>query len=123
MLTFRMPTTSLKAKPSQKKQGREALEKIADVFRLLSEPTRLAILQELKSGPKTVTALVESLDLSQANVSKQLRILFDGGFLSRERDGVNVRYEINDEMVLPLCEIVCERLNKKVREALPYYSI
>jgi DNA-binding transcriptional ArsR family regulator len=111
------------ADPTAPKQSRHALEKIAGVFRLLSEPTRLAILQELKGGPKTVGTLVESLNSSQANVSKQLRILFDGGFLARERDGVSVRYQINDEMVLPLCELVCRRLNKQVREALPHYSI
>jgi DNA-binding transcriptional ArsR family regulator len=103
--------------------NRQALEKIADVFRLLAEPTRLAILQELKSGPKTVGALVESLGLSQANVSKQLKIMFDGGFLGREKDGVTVWYSINDEMVLPLCALVCQRLNKRASEAPVFYSI
>ena len=114
---------SAPADPIIPKPSREALEKIADVFRLLAEPTRLAILQELKSGPKTVGTLVESLHASQANISKQLRILFDGGFLSRERDGVSVRYQIHDEMVLPLCELVCERLNKRASETPFHYSI
>jgi DNA-binding transcriptional ArsR family regulator len=111
------------ADPTAPKQSRHALEKIADVFRLLAEPTRLAILQELKGGPKTVGTLVESLNSSQANVSKQLRILFDGGFLSRERDGVSVRYQIHDELVLPLCELVCQRLNKRASEVPLHYSI
>lgn len=115
--------SAVKTKPAPTSQGIQTLEKIAEVFRLLSEPTRLAILQELKAGPMTVGTLVERLDLSQANVSKQLRILFDGGFLSRERDGVSVRYQINDDMVLPLCELVCQRLNRRIREALPHYSI
>jgi DNA-binding transcriptional ArsR family regulator len=105
------------------KQSRQALEKIADVFRLLSEPTRLAILQELKAGPQTVGALVENLGLSQANVSKQLRILFDGGFLAREREGVSVRYRIDDEMILQLCELVCRRLNKRASETPLFYTI
>ncbi|CAN5183919.1 metalloregulator ArsR/SmtB family transcription factor [soil metagenome] len=111
------------ADPTSPHQSRQALVKIADVFRLLAEPTRLAILQELKAGPKTVGTLVECLDSSQANVSKQLRILFDGGFLSRERDGVNVRYQIDDEMVFPLCDLVCERLNKRANERPLHYSI
>lgn len=66
---------------------RQALEKVADVFCLLAEPTLLAILQELKSGPKTVGALVENLRLSQANVSKQLKIMLDGGVLGRGKTG------------------------------------
>lgn len=114
---------STAAELATSKQSRQALEKIADVFRLLSEPTRLAILQELKSGPKTVGTLVESLESSQANVSKQLRILFDGGFLARERDGANVRYQIDDAMVFPLCELVCQRLNRRANEAPLHYSI
>jgi len=115
---FRAPVDA-----SVPKQNRQSLEKIAEVFRLLAEPTRLAILQELKSGPKTVGSLVESLESSQANISKQLRILYDGGFLSREREGVSVRYQINDELVLPLCELVCARLNKRANEVPLYYSI
>lgn len=109
--------------PAAPKLNRQALEKIADVFRLLSEPTRLGIVQELKSGPKTVGALVESLGSSQANVSKQLRIMFDGGLLGREKDGVSVRYSINDEMVLPLCALVCQGLNKRASEAPVFFSI
>ena len=111
------------ADPATPKLNRLALEKVADVFRLLAEPTRLAILQELKSGPKTVGDLVESLGSSQANVSKQLKIMFDGGFLGREKHGVSVWYSINDEMVLPLCALVCQRLNKRASEAPVFYSI
>ena len=105
------------------KQSRQALEKIAEVFRLLAEPTRLAIIQELKTGPLTVGALVESLATSQANVSKQLKTLYDGGVLAREKEGASVRYRLDDEMILPLCELVCERLNRQASEATPFYSI
>jgi len=109
--------------PSDRPQSRQTLEKIAEVFRALSEPTRLAIIQELKKGPQSVGALVEALDLSQANVSKQLRILFEAGFLSREKDGTLVRYAISDDMLMPLCELVCERMNRRVREQMPHYAI
>ena len=105
------------------KQSRQALEKIAEVFRLLAEPTRLAIIQELKAGPMTVGALVASLATSQANVSKQLKTLYDGGFLAREKEGVSVRYRLDDEMIMPLCELVCQRLNKQASEVAPFYSI
>ncbi len=94
------------------KLNRAALEKIAASFRALSEPTRLAILQELKPGPLTVNEMVESLGLSQANVSKQLSILREVGFLAREQRGTQALYSIKDEMVMQLCALVCERLNK-----------
>jgi len=104
-------------------QNRAALEKIALSFRALSEPTRLLILQELKSGVKTVNELVEVVGTSQPNVSKQLRTLLDAGFITKEQKGVFVYYQMQGDFVLRLCELVCERLNQQARESLPHYSI
>jgi DNA-binding transcriptional ArsR family regulator len=103
--------------------NRAALEKIADNFRALSEPTRLAILQELKSGPATVSELVEAIGLSQANVSKQLSVLREVGFLKREQRGTQAFYSIGDEMVMELCTLVCDRLNKRALARVETFTI
>ena len=66
--------------------NRDSLERIAEVFRVFSEPTRLAIIQALKGGPRHVNELVEELGTSQANVSKQLRILYDARILDVSLD-------------------------------------
>jgi len=108
---------------THRKQSREALTKIADNFRALSEPTRLAILQELKSGPKTVNELVEAIGTTQPNISKQLRVLLHAGFISREQRGVFAHYAMEGDFVLRICDLVCERLNRKARESLPHYAI
>lgn len=107
----------------RRKQGRAALAKIAENFRALSEPTRLAILQELKSGSKTVNELVDSIGTTQPNISKQLRILFDAGFLSREQRGNFVHYAMQGDFVLQLCDLVCDRLNSHARESRLHYSL
>ncbi len=103
--------------------NRPALEKIAGNFRALSEPTRLAILQELKAGPKTVNELVEAVGLSQANVSKQLSVLREVGFLDRKQRGTQAIYSIGDEMVMELCALVCDRLNKRALAQVETFSI
>ena len=95
------------------KLNRQSLEKIAEVFRVFSEPTRLQILQELKTGPRNVSALVESLQVSQANVSKQLRILYDAGVIRREKLGTQAIYGIADPLTFELCNLVCEKLNRQ----------
>jgi DNA-binding transcriptional ArsR family regulator len=105
------------------KLSRKDLGTVAENFKALSEPTRLAILQELKAGPLSVNALAEAVGLSQANVSKQLRILYDAGFLSREQRGTQVIYAIGDEMVMQLCALVCDRLNRKAKASLRTYAI
>ena len=99
---------------------RSSLEKIAELFRVFSEATRLAILQELKHGPRSVTELVESIGSSQANVSKQLRILFEADLLHREKTGNQVIYSIKEEMIFQLCELVCDKLNRRARESIQF---
>lgn len=106
-----------------KKQSREALEQIAARFRALAEPTRLGILQELKSGERTVGELVECLGLSQANVSKQLSVLRDAGFLSREQRGTSAVYSICDPLVMELCKLMCDGMTKRAREAAQAFTI
>jgi len=103
--------------------NRAALEKIAASFRALSEPTRLAILQELKHGPMTVNEIVAAVGLSQANVSKQLGVLRDAGFLHREQRGTSAFYSIGDGSVFDLCALMCDRLNRRVRAEAATFSI
>mgnify|MGYP006178445211 CR=1 FL=1 len=87
----------------------------AEVFKAFSEPTRLQIIQALKSGPKSVSELVEALQTSQANVSKQLRLLYDVDILTKEKRGTMVFYSIDDAFVFPLCDMVCQKLNRQRR--------
>ena len=89
------------------------LDLIARRFRMLGEPYRLRILQELETGEKAVGELVEALDGNQSNVSKHLQILHDSGLVSRRRDGVSIVYAISDPMVFQLCELVCRSETQK----------
>lgn len=112
-----------KTKAPAPAQGREALEKVAESFRALSDPTRLAVLQELKAGPRSVGELVEAIGTTQPNISKQLRILLSAGFVVRQQRGAFAHYSLQGDLVMRLCEMVCERLNRRARESLPHYSI
>jgi len=90
----------------------EELERVAGLFRAFAEPTRLAILQELKDGERSVSDIVELLTTTQANVSKQLKHLFDAGVVTRRKLGTQVFYAIGDPVVFDLCKMVCEKLNR-----------
>lgn len=91
------------------------LDRVASFFRAFSEPTRLALLQELKGGAMTVGELVAALPTTQANVSKQLKILHTAGLVDRRKDGTNVYYSICEPAVLDLCQIACDKLNRGPR--------
>lgn len=88
------------------------LERVANLFRAFSEASRLAIVQELKAGERSVSDIVDALPTSQANVSKQLKMLHDAGVVSRRKEGTQVLYQIADPMVFELCRLVCDKLNR-----------
>jgi DNA-binding transcriptional ArsR family regulator len=92
----------------------EALELVAARFRAMGEPLRLRILQELKDGERNVSALAESVESTQPNVSKHLRILQDAGLVKRRQQGTTVYYSIADELVFELCEMICSRLHDRL---------
>jgi DNA-binding transcriptional ArsR family regulator len=94
------------------KMTADQLAVVSRLFAVLSEPSRLALLQALHDGPLTVSQLVEVCELKQANVSKQLAILHDHHLVKRERAGTSVRYEIADPMVFSLCSLVCGKMKK-----------
>jgi DNA-binding transcriptional ArsR family regulator len=89
-----------------------ALQGVARMFDVLAEPTRLQILQALAGGPKYVGELCDTLSAKQANVSKQLGILHQAGLVSRERDGLLVRYCVSEPMIFELCSLVCGKLRR-----------
>ena len=92
----------------------EALNMIADRFRLLSDPMRLKILHTLGDEEMNVTDLVNATGAGQANVSKHLGILLGAGIVSRRKEGLNSNYRVSDETIFELCEVVCSRLKKQL---------
>lgn len=92
------------------------VELIAQRFRVLSEPTRIRLLDLLREGAANVQQLTEASGSSQQNVSKHLGILHQAGILSRSKSGTSVVYEIADDSVFELCEHVCGGLRRQFAE-------
>ena len=81
----------------------QALELVANRFRILAEPTRLKILHTLGKDEMTVTELVEKTGSSQANVSKHLAVLLNAAVVSRRKSGLNAHYRVADASIFDLC--------------------
>ena len=77
-------------------------EALAEYFKVFSEPNRLAVLDALRGGALNVTAVVERTGLSQALVSKHLKLLTIAGVVQRRPEGSLVFYEVNDKAVFKL---------------------
>ncbi|HSE03135.1 MAG TPA: metalloregulator ArsR/SmtB family transcription factor [Methylomirabilota bacterium] len=93
--------------------SRAALELIAQRFRALADPTRLALLQALFERERTVQDLCAVTGASQANTSKHLALLLEQGLVARRRDGLFTRYRIADSTLERLCRVVCSSLAER----------
>lgn len=100
----------------RKRLGPDMLRAVAERFKVLAEPARLSVLNELRSGPRSVTELIEATGLNQANLSKHLQLLHTHGFVARRREGAFVIYELADPSVFALCDTMCGQVERHARE-------
>jgi ArsR family transcriptional regulator len=75
-------------------------------FSTLSNPTRLAILEQLRVGPKNVTQISNKLKQDQSMISHNLRSLVNCGFILIEKNWKEHIYSINSEIVEAIFQIL-----------------
>ena len=92
------------------------LLELAERFKALGEPARLQLLSALRSGEQSVSELVSSTGLGQANVSKHLQQLCSAGFISRRKEGTFAFYALADDDVFNICDLMCGRIEHDHRE-------
>lgn len=107
---------------TERKLSEGALEKVAERFKVLSEPMRLRLLYALMDGEKNVSELVEETGGLQANVSKHLGVLLEAGSVGRRKRGLNACYRITDESIFELCDLVCGSVYDRLVAELEGFS-
>ena len=68
-----------------------------EVFQLLADPTRHRLVEELRSGERSVGELVDAVDIGQPGVSRQLAILQVARIVSVRPDGRRRLYSLRPE--------------------------
>ena len=67
----------------------------ASKLKVLSDPTRLAVLESLMSGQKNVGELMEQLNVEQSLLSHHLAVLRDNGLVEAAREGKAMVYQLS----------------------------
>ena len=75
---------------------------VADVFRVLGDPTRVRLVAALAGGELTVGALARDVGMTESAVSHQLRVLKGARMVKGRPDGRQVFYALDDMHVLTL---------------------
>jgi len=89
------------------------MREITDLFNLLSEPTRLRILNLLFQRPLCVCELEEVLQMSQSRISHQLKLLRAANLIIDERDRQWIIYRLepqNDQYQKVILDTLCQWL-------------
>ena len=83
------------AKTKFKQMDLESLSEAAECLKILAHPHRLMIIQLLLSKTEyTVNELAEKCELTQPQTSDHLRLMQRCGFLTSQRDGRSVVYQV-----------------------------
>ena len=77
----------------------DRLIQLAEMFRLMGDPTRLRIILGCLSGPSSVGDIAERLGLSSSLVSHHLRLLRAARVMRGRRHGKQVHYGVADEHI------------------------
>jgi len=87
------------------KEG-NSVQQTAHLFKLLSHPARLRILDELRQGEACVCRLAVTLQQRQPYVSQQLMLLRAAGVAESRRDGVFIYYRLSDPRIVQVLDAI-----------------
>jgi DNA-binding transcriptional ArsR family regulator len=77
----------------------------AELFKALSHPIRIRILELLRTGEMTVSELQLRLEIEASSVSQQLGVLRSRQLVVGRKEGTSVYYRVADPQVFELLDV------------------
>lgn len=77
-------------------------QRLADIFKLLGDPTRIKLLALLTSDEMRVSDIADALGMGQSAISHQLRVLRDARLVKFRKEGKEAWYSLDDDHVVKL---------------------
>jgi DNA-binding transcriptional ArsR family regulator len=84
---------------SEKQNETQPVDLQVQIFKVLTHPVRLAILEILQDGEHCVCHMEAYLGFRQSYISQQLSVLREAGLIQDRRDGWNIFYRVADERI------------------------
>lgn len=91
----------------------DLIRTIGDFFKVLSEPTRIKIINALFNSEMCVCDLTAVLNMNQPAISHQLKTLKQAGFVKYRKEGKIVYYSLSDEHIRQIYEQGLLHINEK----------
>jgi len=86
---------------------------LTKIFKVLTHPARLAILEILRDGEHCVCHMEAHLGYRQSYISQQLSVLREGGVIQDRRDGWNIYYRVIDGQIYDVLDAMYQMTGMK----------
>lgn len=82
----------------------------AEFFKALAHPVRIRLLEVLCEGERSVSELIEAVDLESSHVSQQLGVLRRANLVVTRKEGTSVIYSLSDRRLAKVLHLAKEIL-------------
>ena len=86
----------------------------AELFKSMGHPTRLRILELLRTGEMTVSELQQNLEIDASSVSQQLSLMRSRQLVDARKQGTSVYYTVRDPLIFDIMDIAREIFQNQV---------
>lgn len=88
--------------------NKEFYFKCSEIFKIMSNPKRLEILDIIKDKEVTVNEISKLLGTRKSNTSQHLAYLRFTGIVTARRSGKNIFYKLLDPKIIESCQLLSE---------------
>src|SRR5271155_5183945 len=90
----------------------------AGIFKVLAHPTRIHIIETLRSGELSVGAILEQVPVEPANLSQHLSILRHSHLVVTRKDGNQVLYSLRDPLLIEVLDAMRKYFQKHFEDSI-----
>ena len=87
-------------------------QQLAELFKIMGDPTRLCIIRILLKGDMCVSHLAEAMAMGQSAISHQLRVLRTANLVTYRKEGKTAYYRLADDHIKILLDTGLEHVTE-----------
>ena len=88
----------------------------AGILKVFAQPTRLKILECLKSGEKSIHETVHAIHGEQSNISRHISLMQKNHIVTTRKDGVRLMVKVKDPRVFEILDSISIILRNQMSE-------
>lgn len=88
----------------------------AEMFRAMSNPARIRVLETLTAGERSVGEMQPEIGIELSHLSQQLGVLRRAGLVTSRKEGQSVYYSLRDPLIADLLQVAKQLLIRSLTE-------